>query len=269
VSSAASLAAIVGAPLLALVGGTAGWRWATALLLLPVLVALVGSGLLPAPTPGQAVRRGLLADFGARYRAVLLNRPAVLLLGSALAAMCACGGLTLCRGAAAVTTCDAGERLVGGLYLAFGLAFTVGSNAIPRLLARVPIGRVYNTGAAVFGVALLAGSVAGAAWQLIPVSLAAGVAFAALWVPTTIMLLDASADMSGTVLGLLSAVVEVGVAAGAGLGGAALSATGGYAAVFRALIIALPIAALLVTLGKAATRPATAVEPALALDLPE
>jgi predicted MFS family arabinose efflux permease len=261
-TSAVTVAPILGVPLLTTVATAAGWRAAFGAL---ALLAAVAIGLLTLAVPRDAAgaRRPLrLRTVRAAYRPLLGHPPTLGIIGASLLRSMAVWGMFTYFGAFLVERHGLSSQEVGWAYMLTGLGGLAGSWAAGGRLGRAPL-RPLLMGAGVALALLLAAvlilPVGAAAAAVLAAAATAGIAFTAV-VGTTLLTAESPAGRA-TTLTVNQTAFSLGTAAGSSLGGALLAA-GGYAALGLGLPLCGLASALLLWLTRPGRRPAGA--PALA-----
>ena len=255
VSAAFSLAAIAGLPLVTQLAHRAGWRWALAALLVPAALAALGTVALPGESRAAADAAPRLdAD---RLRAVLGNRRVNWLLAALLLFTLPYAGWTIYFAPFAVSTFAAGPGALSLLFLVSGVANLLGSLLLPALLRLGSGTRVYALLATLVAAGLLgAGRVAGPWPALLPFAAVVALGTTALYLASTVLLLDALPSARGAAMALQTGTFEAGWALGT-------AATGGLLALPLTYRDILPLGALalvasLACVARSARRPRAA-----------
>jgi DHA1 family inner membrane transport protein len=236
-NGAAALSAIVGVPVLTVIGAVAGWRAAFVAVglaaLAIVLVAFVGLPRHHHPAGEPFRLDALLGPYRPLLREPTMRR---LYAARALSSVCWYGLLTyLGAFLANVLGMQAGH--IGLVYMAGGTAFFLGSVAVGGPLVRVPARMLVVAGYAIM--ALLMGIAFSA--RLGPLGTAALIAVSALAMGVGVvgliaLFLDETPSGAGTTLTLSGAVFNLGGATGGAIGGALLAFSG-----YDAVAIGLPL----------------------------
>ena len=265
VTSAATAAAVVGLPILVIVTERADWRWSFASLTIPLVVALAATWGLPTP---QRVESGrpLRDEYIERFRLVWRSPRTMLLLLGIGTGFVVLGGVTIYAGSYLETVITSGTGSVSLFFLALGVSSMVASNVVPRLTERFPTALVLIGGAVLAAANLLAAGViytSFAGMMIFAVLLSFGLM--GFLVTTVFLIMDSLPSATGTVMSLQSAITEVGVAAGAAVGGGSLSVFNSYPATYRTLGLIVPIALLLTLVAMRSTKAAAAPEDTIAV----
>jgi predicted MFS family arabinose efflux permease len=235
--AAASIAPIVGVPLLTTISGVAGWRagflvgCGTAL----VILAL-SSAWLPEDSrrPETAFRLRTLLD---AYRPLLHDIGMRRLYGCCVMRSICWFGMITYLGASLKDRFGFSTSEVGLVYMLAGSGYLLGSIVAGGALARVPVRPLVAVGNAMMGLLLMA-AFSGIVDSKIAIGLLAMAAFAGAvgWVGLTALLTNDTPAGAGTTMVLNGSLYNLGAAAGAGLGGFLLAAGG-----VSALAIGLPL----------------------------
>jgi predicted MFS family arabinose efflux permease len=247
IASAAALGSILGLPIIAIVADWIGWRWA-ALFVVPLSVlVLIGAGHLremPASNHAAGAKQ-----WARKYRNVLAQRSIASLLGVMVAILIARFGWFVYLGAYGEEALDASATTLGFAFAAGGIAHVIGSNATPVLLARYSPRRIATTASAVMALDLVSvGLYSNAVWSLFLFVIVFAVCWAICLVSLSIYLLDMNPEARSTVSALQSAAMELGIGAGAAIGGLLLSTFDDYERAFRSLALVIPVGLLLLAL---------------------
>jgi predicted MFS family arabinose efflux permease len=247
ISSAAALGSILGLPIIAIVADWIGWRWA-ALFVVPLsLLVIIGAGQLR-ETPASD-HAGGAKQWARKYRNVLSQRSIASMLGVMVAILVARFGWFVYLGAYGEETLDASATTLGFAFAAGGIAHVIGSNATPFFLARYSPRRIAAAASVVMALDLVSvGLYSNAVWALFPFVIVFAVCWGICFVSLSIYLLDMNPDARSTVSALQSAAMELGIAAGAAIGGLLLSTFNDYERAFRSLALAIPVGLLLLAL---------------------
>jgi len=260
VITAATVAGLIGLPVLTQIEAHAGWRWAMASILIPLAVVLLGTRWLPGG--GTKSSGSAMAEWWSGYRAVLSRSETLWMLGLMVAQAFVWFGWIIYLGAFAEEVFGMGAGLISLLFLIGSGGDVLGSNLGPVLVRRWKPRRIATV---VSGI--LAAGLFGVGFDFVDVTtlivLAAitGLAGGILFVCTNILMLDSFPEGRGVVMSLQSAGLEVGGALGTAAFGAALALSDSYTASYRLLGVAA--LASLVCLAMSA-RPAR--EPEISVD---
>lgn len=243
---ALSSAPIIGVPILTTIGDVAGWRVAfLAAGSVAVIVAVLGAAWLPRtprPVSGELRWQGVFAA----YRPLVHDARMRRLYGCTITrSMCWLGMLTY-MGAMLADEFGLSTGEIGLVYMLGGSGYFAGSLVAGNLLARLPARRLVAVSNVLMALLLL---VAFAAVLDTPftIGLITLAAFAAAvgWVSLTTLITEETPAGASTTMVLNMALFNVGVSAGAGLGGILL-ALGGYGAVGLVLTLVGLVSAVLV-----------------------
>jgi predicted MFS family arabinose efflux permease len=234
VSTAATVAGLVGLPLITQIEAATNWRWAMASLLIPIAVVLIGTMWLPA---GATAAHGpIWAGWVSGYQGVLARPETVWLFGLMVTQAVVWFGWFIYLGAFAEEVHGMGPGLLSVLFLVGGAGDVVASNVAPVLIRRWgprPVAAAMTTvlAASLLGVGVVfTGQV-----SLFLFAAVAGAAGGALFICASILTLDSYPEGRGAVMSLQSAALEVGGALGTAGFGAALALSDDYAATYRML----------------------------------
>jgi predicted MFS family arabinose efflux permease len=239
--AALASAPIIGVPILTTIGDLAGWRVAftVAGFAAAVVVALVATWLPDSPQTDSAPLRW--AGVVEAYRPLLRDRGMRRLYACTLArAMCWMGLLTY-FGAVLEKQFGLSTGQIGLVYMLTGAGYFAGSLVAGGPLARLPARPLVAVSNVILAVSLVI-VVAALVNTPAAIALTALAAFAGAvgWVGLSALIATETAAGAGTTMVLNSSLLNLGAAAGAGLGGLLLAASG-----YGALAIGLPLFGLL------------------------
>ncbi len=225
--AAASIAPIVGVPLLTTISGVAGWR--AGFLVggcIALVILLLTSAWLPEDSqrPETALRPHTLQD---AYRPLLHDVGMRRLYGcSVMRSMCWFGMITY-LGAALRDRFGLSTSEVGLVYMLAGCGYLLGSLIAGGALARVPVRPLVAVSNVIMGLLLMT-AFSGFVDTRIAIGLLSMAAFAGAvgWVGLTALLTSETPAGAGTTMVLNGSLYNLGTAAGAGLGGFLLAAGG-------------------------------------------
>jgi predicted MFS family arabinose efflux permease len=240
ISSAFTLGAVVGLPMITLVAEWFGWRTAVALPALFAVIVLLGSTLLPATNP---VRSGSLWEaWKAGYGRVLASRETVMILFALIFFIIVWFGWLIFFGAYAEKTHLVTAGVLSALFLVGGGAELIGNNLAPWLMKRLDPRKVSVLAIALATVNLLVTGIAWTGgWTLFPYFAIGSFALAMLYMTLNVILLDSLPSDPGAAMSLQSACFEFGGAIGVALTGLVLTMTSdNYDVTFQLLALALP-----------------------------
>jgi predicted MFS family arabinose efflux permease len=267
VLSAASVAPIVGTPLVAQMNDLAGWRWAAGITAVLPLLAVAGTVWLPSTASTQP-SAPFWSDYRARISQVAASRETTWLLAGQIAVLAAWGGFEVYVAAYLETDFAARANAVSLAFALAGISFLLATNLTPRLIARWPKRPMHAICLAILtlnfaAVGVIYVSLPSAMVFVVVIALMIGCAYTI----TSILLIESLPSARGAVMALQSAANNAGVALGAAWGGIALAGFGNYSATYRSLGLLLPIAALCLLMSVRAVRrkdaqaaPAEAIE---------
>ena len=255
--AAASVASIVGFPILTFIGSTASWRWSFVLLACVAATTLALSSITltkdkPAPTDPMRVRAILSV-----YKPLLRHQTVSLVFAAQFLRGVAWTGMLAYVGAFIDEEMGRSLQLAGLVWLVLGPGFLTGS-----LLVSGPLRR-YDPRLTFMLTVTLMGAFIGVLFLLEPpIVLAFAVLLASAFtggiaeVTAVTILSGESPAAQGATMALNSTVTRFGTALGALLGGALL-ATGGYAM----LGVGFPVVALIAMIACALSRRPHEVKP--------
>lgn len=234
---AASMAPIVGVPLLTTISGLAGWR--AGFLVgggIALVILVLVSAWLPEDSqrPESAFHLQTLLD---AYLPLLHDIGMRRLYGcSVMRSMCWFGMITY-LGVALKDRFGFSTSEVGIVYMLAGFGYLLGSVIAGGTLARVPVRPLVAVSNVIMGLLLMV-AVSGIVDSRIAVGLLSIAAFAGAvgWVGLTALLTSETPAGAGTTMVLNGSLYSLGAAAGAGLGGFLLAAGG-----IGALSLGLPL----------------------------
>jgi len=242
-ATASTLGSIIGLPIVTLVNGRFGWRWAVAALIPPLVLLLAGTRRLSAEA--KAPGGSLWADWWPNYRRVLARPETRWLLLALVVQMTVWFGWLVYFGAFALRDFGIGPSRLSALLLAAGVAQMAASNLVPALVRRWEANPVGVAVALLSMANLLAIGVLwtspGSLLAFVTIGNAAGLG---LYLCTSILMLDAYPELRGTMMSLQSASLQAGSALGSATTGVLLATLGSYAASFRLLALLMPLAML-------------------------
>ncbi|MGI8486136.1 MAG: MFS transporter [Thermomicrobiales bacterium] len=234
---AASIAPIVGVPLLTTISGIAGWR--AGFLVgggIALVIMVLVSAWLPEDSqrPEAAFRLRTLLD---SYRPLLHDIGMRRLYGcSVMSSMCWFGMITY-LGTALRDRFGFSISEVGIVYMLAGSGYLLGSLVAGGAFARVPVRPLVAVSNVIMGLLLMV-AFSGIVDSRIAIGLLSMAAFAGAmgWVGLTALLTSETPAGAGTTMVLNGSLYNLGAAAGAGLGGFLLAAGG-----VGALALGLPL----------------------------
>lgn len=242
-STAATVASLVGLPVITQLEAATSWRWAMAVVLLPLVLVLGGTRWLP----GAATSDGspLWTGWWTGYRSVLGQTETLWLLGLMIVQSALWFGWFIYLGAFAEKGFGMGAAVLSALFLIASAGDVLGSNIAPWMVRRwgprsvgaVTIGAL---SASLFGVGIVFTS----QLTLVVFAALAGTVGGVLFLCVNVLLLDSYPERRGAVMSLQSAGLELGGALGSAGFGAALALSGDYATTYRLLGMVAPVALL-------------------------
>lgn len=237
VVAAASIAPIVGVPLLTTISGIAGWR--AGFLVgggIALVIVVLSSAWLPKDSqqPGTAFRlRTLLDAYQPLLHDIGMRR---LYSCSVMRSLCWFGMITY-LGTALKDRFGLSTSEVGLVYMVTGGGYLLGSLVAGRALARFPVRPLVAVSNGIMGLLLMV-ACSGIVDVRIAIGLLPMAAFAGAvgWVGLTTLLTSETPAGAGTTMVLNGSLYNLGAAAGAALGGFLLAAGG-----VGALALGLPL----------------------------
>jgi DHA1 family inner membrane transport protein len=232
IASGTTLAVLAGLPLVTLIEDTAGWRWASGSLLIPLAVVIVGASWLPdgrvASEPGGGRRSG--------FRRVIEHRATLWLLGVLAFLFVAYIGWITYFGAYVEQDFAGSAGRLGTLFLVGGLSELAANALAPALFRRFSISLLSLLSAVGLAVTLLGSGTIFSTASSLYVSISLLHVFTSfLYIGSNTLLLDTQPDRRGSVMAIASAATGFGGSAGALIGGIALSALDDYESAYRIL----------------------------------
>jgi DHA1 family inner membrane transport protein len=257
VCTAATVAGLLGLPLITQVEAATNWRWATASLLLPVALVLIGTRWMPAGA--VAVRGPIWAGWWNGFRGTLARAETVWLLGLIVVQSVVWFGWFIYLGAFAEVRHGMGAGLLTALFLVGGAGDVVASNLAPVLVRRWRPRRVCAVMTAILAASLLGvGVVFTGQAGLFVFTAVASAAGGALFICASILMLDSYPEGRGAVMSLQSAAMELGGALGTAAFGVALALSDDYAATYRLLGVVAMVMLLCLAMSARRARVASA-----------
>jgi DHA1 family inner membrane transport protein len=257
--SATTLAFVIGMPVITQVESHVGWRAAFASTVVPALLLLAGTFVLP--TGHESVSPTSRLQPLAAFRSVLgdgRTRAVLVVLGLNLGIY---AGWLVYFGAYTTEVFAASAAVLSVLFLLIGATEMVANNLTPPLLRRFDsIAILYVVLASVAAALLLTGFVV----TTIPTALVAAIVVvngtASIYIAANALLLDGDVSHPGAVMSVASACNGLGTALGPFVAGWALAATGSFEAAYRTLGLLAPVAMIALWAGTRRRSPAPAVE---------
>ncbi len=257
--SATTLAFVIGMPVITQVEAHVGWRAAFASIVVPALLLLAGTFVLP-PNHAPVSPTSRLQPLAA-FRSVLgdgRTRAVLVVLGLNLGIY---AGWLVYFGAYTTEVFAASAAVLSVLFLLIGATEMVANNLTPPLLRRFDsIAILYVVLASVAAALLLTGIVV----TSIPAALVAAIVVvngtASIYIAANALLLDGDVSHPGAVMSVASACNGLGTALGPFVAGWALAATGSFEAAYRTLGLLAPVAMIVLWAGTRRRSPVPAVE---------
>ncbi|MDQ2682741.1 MAG: MFS transporter [Chloroflexota bacterium] len=249
ISSAFTLGAVVGLPMITLIASALGWRTSLALPALFSAIVLLGSSRLPSRAPERI--GSLWTAWKSGYGRVMRNPPTLWILGAVTGFMMVWFGWLIFFGAFAEETHLVAAGLLSALYLIGGGGELIGNNIAPWAMRRIAPTTVANIALVIAMVnLLLTGILWTGKWSLFPYIAIGSCALAVLFITLNVALLDSMPEDPGAVMSLQSAGLEVGGAVGVGLAGLCLTLfDDDYEVTFRVIALILPLIAFAIWRG--------------------
>lgn len=246
ISSAFTLGAVVGLPMITLVASWLGWRAAVAIPAVFAIVVLLGSGLLPGLQPER--HGSLWAAWKGGYSRVLASRETVLILAAETGFIMVWFGWLIFFGAFAEKTHAVAAGLLSALFLVGGGAELIGNNLAPWSMRRMNPRTVSMVALSLGAVTLLlTGVIFTGGWTLFPYMAIGSFALAGLYMTLNVLLLDSLPNDPGAAMSLQSACFEFGGAIGAALTGITLTLLNdNYERTYQMLALLFPVIAVLI-----------------------
>jgi predicted MFS family arabinose efflux permease len=263
VIAATSLSPLLGIPLLTQIASAAGWRWATASLLAPLVVVAAGSFLLPSGT--RTATELSVRGYARHYRDLISNRETSWLLAGHLARSIPWYSALVFLGAFAITQYDMTANQLTLLFVALGGTFFIATNLMPLVIRVIPPRRLYVLSILVLFANFMSAGLLTEQWALFVFVIVFSIAGGGMSVSESVLLLDSYPEARGGVMSLRSAIGELGTALGAALFGLLLILFVDYGTAYRVLGVLLPLG--LVTLFMSTRRLEIAAMPAPQVDI--
>ncbi len=235
-----SLGAIVGIPLLTVIGSATSWRLALIFCGLAIAVAaLVAARVLPGDQK-RVDSPWNLQIFRAAYAPLLRDSTTVrLLLVTAIRSVCWIGFLTY-MGAFLSEAQNLSTRQIGFAYMVGATGFAVGCSIAGRMFGPERTRQAVGIGCIVSAILTVAAVNASSPWLAVGFITLLAMASAVVGIGATFLISIASPAEQGTTMLLNGSMVSFGTAAGAAIGGGLIALNG-----YQALGMGLPIFALI------------------------
>lgn len=246
ISSAFTLGAVVGLPMVTLVAEYFGWRAAIALPAVFAIIVLLGSTRLPAANPER--KESLWSAWKGGYGRVFASRETVMILLAVIGFMIVWFGWLIFFGAFAEKTHAVTAALLSALFLVGGGGELIGNNLAPWMMHRMNprLVSVVSLGAAALNL-FLTGIAWVGGWTLFPYIAIGSCALAMLFITLNVLLLDSLPNDPGAAMSLQSACLEMGGAFGVGFAGILLTVLDdNYERTFQVLGLVLPFMAFII-----------------------
>jgi len=234
-----SLGAIVGIPLLTLIGSATSWRLALIFCGLAIAVAaLFAARVLPGDQK-RVENPWNLQLFSAAYAPLLRDSTTVrLLLVTAIRSVCWIGFLTY-MGAFLSEAQGFSTRQIGIVYMIGAAGFAIGCSIAGRMFGPERTRQAVGVSCVVSGILTLAAVNASSPWLAVVFITLLAMASAVVGIGATFLVSTASPAEPGTTMLLNGSMVNFGSAVGAAVGGGLIALNG-----YQALGMGLPIFAL-------------------------
>lgn len=236
--AATSASLLLGFPLLAQVNAWLNWGWATASVLLPLMLLFAGTWLIPSGRRQTRTRASLLP------LNVFSHAPTVWLLGATAIFWVVFFGSFNYLGAFLETDFAASAGALSLIFLVSGSADVIATYLAPNFIRWTSARTTFIACVSIYAVNLIGvGFLYTTLESMYVYGIMAGAASGAFGVIGSVLLLDSLPSARGAVMALQSAVISLGGALGSALAGGIL-ALQGYAAAYVTLGIILPLALL-------------------------
>jgi MFS transporter, ACDE family, multidrug resistance protein len=239
VIGATGLAPLIGIPVLTQITNVAGWRWASAALLVLVAVMMLSSFWFPA-NPGKEMAF-TARDYVRHYRAVLGNWETNWLITGHMVRGIAWYSALVYMAAYAITEYGMDANRLSLLFVTLGGTFVIATNVVPLTTRFIAPRRLFALSLLVLFANFLSVGMVGGEWSLFIFAVVLSIAGAGVGVGESVLLLDSFPSARGGVMSLRSAGTEFGTAIGAALLGLLLILFGDYATVYRAMGMLFPV----------------------------
>jgi DHA1 family inner membrane transport protein len=244
ITSAFTLGAVIGLPIVTVVADWTDWRLAIALPAPLAALVFLGATRLPAAV---VERSGSMWEaWRGGYGRLFASRETVWLLAAEIGFMIVWFGWLIYFGAFAENIYATGAALLSLMFLFGGGAELIANNLVPLVMRRFPIRAIGYVATAIASVNLLLIGVAwDKEWTLFPFIGIGSAMGATLYMCVNIALLDSLPGDPGAVMSLQSACFELGGAIGVAVTGLTLAVLDDYERTFQLLGVIMPIVALL------------------------
>ncbi|MCA9879487.1 MAG: MFS transporter [Thermomicrobiales bacterium] len=245
--SATTLVFVLGLPVITQINARLGWRSAMMAIVLPALLLVLGSALIP-PSPEAPVspRASPLSAFGEAFGD---RRIRGILVGLALCSAIY-NGWFVYFGAYTTTVFAVSASVLSALFFAAGAMQLVANNVAPILMRRFDPVSIFVVAMVMIASTLLTTgilivNIPGALLAAASVLIGSGLSYIA----ANVLLLDSSTRQPGAVMALAGAAGALGGALGPLASGLGLAATGSFEAAYRVVGLMAPLAILAIWLG--------------------
>jgi predicted MFS family arabinose efflux permease len=227
---AMSSAGIVGVPVLALIGGFAGWRTALIVAGLGAVGAAWFAAISVPPDPRRETTPWRTRELLDSYTPLLHHSPSLRLIGVSFLRAAAWIGLLTYLGSFLQDEIGLSVKSAGLAYTVGGIGFALGSVAAGRRILRGSPRRVVAVSIFCAGLSIAGLLLSSSIWTALPLMFTSAFLSAISGVGIATMLAAESPAGPGTTMVLNSSMLNFGTAAGAAVGGVLLS-LGGYSTV--------------------------------------
>ncbi len=235
-----SLGAIVGIPILAVIGSATSWRLALIFCGLAIAVGALFAALVLPGDQKRVESQWNLQVFRTAYAPLLRDSTTVrLLVVTAIRSVCWIGFLTY-MGAFLSEAQGFGTRQIGFVYMIGATGFAVGCSIAGRMFGPERTRQAVGVGCVASAILTLAVVTASSPWLAVALITLLAMASAVVGVGATFLVSSSSPAEQGTTMLLNGSMVNFGTAAGAAIGGGLIALNG-----YQALGMGLPVFALI------------------------
>lgn len=232
VASGTTVAILAGLPILTLIEDAFGWRWASASVVAPLIVVMIGVRWLP---DGREMSAETVERHGG-FRHVVEQRVTLWLLAVLVFLFVAYLGWITYFGAYVEQDFAGTAGRLGTLFLVGGLSELVANALAPTLFRRFSVYALSIVSAVGLAVTLLGSGVLFSTESSLFVSISLLHVFTSfLYIGSNTLLLDTQPAHRGSVMAIASAASGFGGSAGALIAGLALSLSGDYETAYQVL----------------------------------
>jgi len=246
VASGTTLAIMAGLPILTLIEDAFGWRWASASVIAPSIVVMMGALWLP---DGRVMSAGVVERVGG-FRHVVEHRATLWLLAVLVVLFVAYLGWITYFGAYVEQNFAGTAGRLGTLFLVGGLSELAANALAPALFRRYSVFVFSLISAVGLAVSLLGSGAIFSTEVSLFVSISLIHVFTSfLYIGSNTLLLDTQPVHRGSVMAIASAATGFGGSAGALIAGLALSLSGDYETAYQVLgaLMLLSVVSLLLS----------------------